>query len=68
MSGKKEHGCEEKGSDYYVRETRSGSFRRSFRLAGKVDESKIDATYKDGVLSVVIPKLDTSKEKKIEIH
>ena len=68
LSGKKEENREDKGSDYYLRETRYGSFSRSFRLPGKVVNDKVDATYKDGVLTVVIPHEEDEKTKKIEIH
>jgi HSP20 family protein len=46
----------------------SGSFERSFRVSDKVDGDKIDATYKDGILKVVLPKTEESSVKKIEIH
>jgi len=46
----------------------SGSFRRSFRISEKVDGDKIDATYKDGILKVVLPKTEESSVKKIEVH
>ena len=68
LSGKKETETEEKNTDYYVKETRSGSFSRSFRLPGEIDETKVDATYKDGVLTVVMPRKEESKTKKIEVH
>jgi HSP20 family protein len=68
LSGKKESEKEEKNRDYYLKETRSGSFSRSFRLPGDIDETKVDATYKDGVLTVVLPRKEESKAKKIEVH
>ncbi len=68
VSGKKESKKEEEGTDYYIKETRYGSFHRSFRLPGMVDEKKIDATFKDGVLTVVLPHDKASETKKIEIH
>jgi len=68
VSGKKEHNKEEEGIDYHLRETRSGSFSRSFRLPEKVEEDKIDANYKDGILSVVMPKKKVEEKKKITIH
>ena len=68
VSGKKESNKEEDGTDYYVRETRSGSFSRSFRLPGRVNEKKVDASFKDGILTVVLPHDKTSDTKKIEIH
>ena len=46
----------------------SGTFERSFRVSDKVDGDKIDATYKDGILKVVLPKTEESDVKKIEIH
>ena len=46
----------------------SGSFERSFRVSDKVDGDKIDATYKDGILKVVLPKTEESSVKKIEVH
>ena len=68
VSGKKEDKIEEKESNYYLKETRWGSFSRSFRLPGKVVEDKVEATYKDGVLTVVMPHEEEAKTKKIEIH
>jgi len=68
LSGKKESSKEEKDADYYMKETRYGSFSRSFKLPGEVHEDKVDATYKDGVLTLVLPKKEDSKTKKIEVH
>ena len=68
LSGRKEEKKEEKGSDYYLKETKSGSFSRSFRLPGKVDEDKVNASYKNGVLTVEMPHEEEDKTKKIEIH
>jgi HSP20 family protein len=68
VSGKRESSKEEKEGNYYMKESQYGSFSRSFRLPGEVDEEKVDATYKDGVLSVVMPKKEDSKTKKIEVH
>ena len=68
LSGKKEESKEEKDANYYLRETRSGTFSRSFRLPGKVIEEKVDATFTDGVLTVVMPHEEESGTKKIEIH
>ena len=68
ISGKKEENTEEKGKDFYLKETRHGSFSRSFRLPGHVEEDKVDASYKDGVLTVVLPHAQEAKTKKIVIH
>jgi HSP20 family protein len=44
-----------------------GSFTRSFSLPTTVDATKVTATYKDGVLEVTVPKVETAKPKKVEI-
>ena len=68
VSGKKETNKEEEGTSYYLKETRNGSFSRSFRLPGKVDKENVDAAFKDGVLTVAMPLEKAPEAKKIEIH
>ena len=46
----------------------SGTFEREFILSGRIDEDNIDATYRDGILRIVLPKSGASLTKKIEIH
>lgn len=54
---------------YLVKETKiSNSFKRSFGLPKDVDEEKIDATFKNGVLKITIPKSKAVATKKIEIE
>lgn len=53
--------------DYYRIERRRGRFNRSFRLPDSVIENEIKAKFKDGVLSVSIPKLEEVKEPELEI-
>jgi len=67
LSGKKASTKEEKGANYYVSESRQGSFSRSFRLPEKVDEKTVDARFKDGVLTLELPVKETEKTRKIEI-
>ena len=43
-------------------------FTRSFTLPRTVDASKVSAAYKDGVLEITVPNLETAKPKKIEIN
>lgn len=68
VSGKKETSSEEKTADYYLKETRTGSFSRTIRLPGDIEEGKVDATYRDGVLTVVLPAKGDTKTKKIDVH
>lgn len=44
-----------------------GSFRRSFTLPSGVDAAKVDASFKDGVLKLTMPKSATAKARKIQI-
>ena len=68
VSGKREEKSEKEEGEYYVKEMRYGSFRRSFRLPKSVLDDKVDATYKNGLLTVVIPMAEGEKTRKIAIH
>jgi HSP20 family protein len=45
----------------------SGKFRRSVSLPTRVDASKVSASYKDGILTVTLPKSEEAKPKKVEV-
>lgn len=53
--------------DYYRIERRRGRFNRSFRLPDSVIENEIKAKFKDGVLSVSLPKSEEVKEPDLKI-
>ena len=63
ISGEKKQEAEEKEKDFYRRERSYGAFRRSLPVAGGVDESKIDASFKKGVLSIRLPKTKEAQKK-----
>jgi HSP20 family protein len=69
IKGEKQEEKEEKKKDYYVSERRFGSFERSFGVPDSVDESKIEASFKKGVLTVTLPKKAEAQKpaKKIEV-
>lgn len=69
IKGEKQEEKEEKKKDYYLSERRFGSFQRSFQVPDGVDADKIAATFKNGVLTVNLPKSPEAqkKEKKIAI-
>lgn len=69
ISGERKTKKEDKEDDYYKVESSYGKFERSFTLPENVDTENIQAESKDGVLEVVIPKIEKAekKPKKIEI-
>jgi len=44
-----------------------GDYQRSFKLNGEINRDKIEASYRDGVLRLVLPKAEEMKAKKIAI-
>jgi HSP20 family protein len=44
-----------------------GSFRRSISLPARVDVNKVSATYRDGILTVTLPKAEEAKPKRIDV-
>ena len=69
LSGQKKEEREEKEKDRILSERRFGSFRRSFQLRSDVDQNKSSATFKNGVLTITLPKTAEAQKKsrKIEI-
>lgn len=64
-----ERRSEEEKTDrsYHRVERRYGSFRRSISLPGDVDSSRVEASYDQGVLHLVVPKTAASQPKRIEV-
>lgn len=70
IRGEKKTEKEEKEEQYYHKESSYGAFHRVIPLPAEVDEDKIEATYRKGVLKIKLPKSAEAKQerKKIEIH
>lgn len=56
IKGEKKEEREDKGKDYYRMERSYGSFSRSIQLPAEIDTNKVDAKFKKGVLTVMLPK------------
>jgi HSP20 family protein len=68
IRGEKRREAEKKGSNYLRAELVYGTFERAFTLSQAVRGDKIEATYRDGVLEVHIPKAEESKAREIPIQ
>jgi HSP20 family protein len=67
IRGEKKQEKEEKEEGYHVIERSYGSFTRSIRLPKDVQNDKINASFKNGVLKVVLPKSEEAKKREIKI-
>lgn len=67
ISGERKHEEEHKERDTYRSERYFGRFQRSVTLSHEVDAGKVQANYKDGVLTIMLPKSDKAKAKHIDI-
>jgi HSP20 family protein len=67
LKGEKKQEKEEKDKNYHRVERSYGSFCRSFQLPTSVKADKVKANYKDGVLSITLPKTEEVKPKEIPI-
>jgi HSP20 family protein len=67
ITGARKEEAEEEGKTYHRVERRFGQFRRVITLGNEVDAEKIEASYKDGVLTVNVPKIAAAQPKKIEV-
>jgi HSP20 family protein len=58
---------EEKG-DYYRSETMKGEFSRTMSLPSDVDGEKASTSFKDGVLEIVVPKVEKARRIKVKVN
>lgn len=67
IKGEKTEEKEAKDEQVYRRERVYGAFARAVRLPTTVDANKVDATFKNGVLTVTLPKTPAAKGKTIQV-
>jgi len=68
VTGERKAGEAQEGTRHFTRERLSGEFSRAFRLGNGYDTKKIDAAFKDGVLTISIPKKAETLPVAVEIH
>jgi len=67
VSGEKTADQKEEKKNYHYYERRFGKFERAFRINSDIIVDKIDASFKDGVLMIDLPKAEIAKPKEIEV-
>ena len=67
ISGKREHETKISKEDYLYQEIYWGEFSRSILLPQEVDASKAEAQFKNGLLTIRIPKLEREKTQKVKV-
>jgi HSP20 family protein len=67
IKGERKQEKEEKEKDYHLIERSYGTFARMVRLPKEVKRDKISASYKDGILKVILPKSNQAMNKEVKI-
>lgn len=67
VKGERKPDTPSKDATVYLRERASGSFTRTIDMPVRVEASKIDARFRDGVLEIRLPKSEEAKPKQIEV-
>jgi HSP20 family protein len=67
IRGEKNNEKEENRGNYHYVERQYGSFNRSVQLPTTVDQDKVAATFKNGVLTITMPKKADAKAKRITV-
>lgn len=67
ITGERRTETEEKEKTYHRVERRHGQFRRVISLGTDVDVDKVEATYRDGVLTVSVPKVPSVQPRRISV-
>ncbi len=68
IRGEKRFTHEERNASYHVVEAAYGSFERDLLLPRRVDADRAEASYRRGVLTVRLPKLESERRRRVRIH
>jgi HSP20 family protein len=67
IKGEKQESKEQTEKEYYLSERRYGAFQRSFQLPDGADAARVDASFANGILKVVLPKTPGAQETERKI-
>jgi HSP20 family protein len=67
IKGERKHEDEVKEGNYHRMERSYGAFQRAFMLPITVDQEKVKASYKDGILELRLPKVQAAQPKRIAV-
>jgi HSP20 family protein len=68
IRGEKKKEEEDQGKDYYRSERVYGAFVRSLALPAEINQDKVRATFRNGVLEIRLPKSEQAKKKEIKVN
>jgi HSP20 family protein len=68
IDGRVANDLEDKDERVLMREYATGGYRREFRLTNIIDRARIDASLRDGVLRLILPKAEAARPRRIEVR
>lgn len=68
VRGKRDHRRESRGNDYYYQEVFWGNFSRSILLPEEVDSDRAEASFKNGLLTIKLPKINKDGTRSVKIR
>ena len=67
ISGERKFASEPAGARFHRKERETGRFSRVVSLGAQIDTSKVEASSKDGILTVVLPKAEIARPRQISV-
>lgn len=67
IKGQSSRETEEEGGDYYRCEIARGAFTRTVALPSEVDAENVQASFKEGILEITLPKIKEARRRKVDI-
>ena len=67
LAGERKSTMPENDAKVYARERFNGRFRRVVTLADDADPNRVEASYRNGVLKIVVPRLESAKPRRVDV-